>query len=458
MKLKRIISALVVFTLVMTCAVCSVSAAGEYNVTTTYDVSTKNIKVNAAIAGGTPGAMVSYLIVAPVTTGEGEEATTSYDVLENGSNILHIDQATLDASGAATMDTFTAAYADLKGGKVKFVPTEGSLSRATSGTVPFDYIQSVEKFTDVLTGITFMNKADNGNMTDLYYITSEGDVVPASLSGNMDEDRFDPDWYDGDMSSSAMAFVPLDDVVALVVNMAVYDSTSNYDKVRIRYQRRTGSVTGELNEASSEFAIYNSRAVNKDDGSPQTNLMVNGFYKDDITDGKFGTIDLEPGAIISLERSMQSSGENELEQYMSIDSKPIYGTYGSDKHQSVTFLVTAPSVEIADKAGLKITAYPKGTVSMDATKVTTGDAKKQAVELGICANAYEGQTKFAIQLFDGADTGALDSTEWDIEATPVINVGTPEAPDWKELTVLGDVTSDLPGKYYTVTRTVQYTE
>ncbi len=451
MKLKRIISALVVFTLVMTCAVCSVSADGTYNVTTTYDVSTKNITVNAAIAGGTADSMVSYLIVAPVTTGEGEEATTSYDVLEDGSNILHIDQATVGADGVATMDTFTAAYADLKGGKVKFTSTVDTLSRATSGTAPYDYIQSVEKFTDVLTGITFMNEGDNGNKTDLYYVKTDGTVVPASPTGNMNASRFDPNWYDGDMSSNRMTFAPLDDVVAFVVNAAAYETDNNYDSVRIRYTKRTGSVTGELNDDSTTFTIYNTLDNNS------TNLMVNGFYKDDITDGMFGNITLEPGAIISLYRKMESSGENDLEQYMSIDSKPIYGKYGSAEYDSVTFLVTAPTVDIADKAGLKITAYPKGTVSMDATKVTTKDAKNQAVELGICANAYTGQTNFAIQLFDGADTGALDPTQWDIEATPVINEGTTDAPVWKELTVLGDGT-DLPGKYYTVERLVQYTE
>ena len=450
MKLRRIISALIVFTLVMTCAVCSVSADGTYNVTTTYDLSTKNITVNATIAGGTANDMVSYLIVEPVTTGEGEDATTSYDVLEDGSNILHIDQATLDASGNATMDTFTAEYAYLKGGKVKFVPTtEGSLSRATSGTAPYDYIQSVEKFTDVLTGITFMNEADNGNLTDLYYVKSDGAVVPATLSGNINASRFDPDWYDGDFSSTRMAFAPLDDVVAFVVNAAAYDTENNYDNVRIRYTKRTGSATGELNDDETSFTIYNTLDNNS------TNLMVNGFYKDDITDGKFGTIDLEPGAIISLNRKMEASGTSDLEQYMSIDSKPIYGTYENSNgtFDSVTFLVTATSTEIADKAGLKITAYPKGTVSMDATEVTTGDAKKQAVELGICPNAYTGQTQFAIQLFDGAEEGYLDSTQWDIEATPVINTAAEgDEANWVELSVLGDDLSELTGKYFTVNR------
>ena len=62
MKLKRIISALVVFTLVMTCAVCSVSADATYQTITTYDVSTGDITVNAKLAGAKEGSMVSYII------------------------------------------------------------------------------------------------------------------------------------------------------------------------------------------------------------------------------------------------------------------------------------------------------------------------------------------------------------------------------------------------------------
>ena len=300
MKLKRIISALVVFTMVMTCAVCSVSAAeGTYNITTSYDVSTKNITVNAAIAGGTAGSMVSYLIVSPweKTTGEGEEATTTtvYDVKENGSNILHIDQATLDASGAANMDEFTAEYAYLKGGKVKFVSSaDDTLSRATSGTAPYDYVQSVEKFTDVLTGITFVNESNNGNKTDMYYIKSDGTFVNATPSGNMNASRFDPNWYDGDFSSTRMAFVPLDDVVALAVVAETYDTDSNYNKIRIRYTKRTGSAAGEANDDETTFTVYNNYSTTSG-SEPTTNRMINGFYKEDITDGYFGNIALEPG-------------------------------------------------------------------------------------------------------------------------------------------------------------------
>ena len=55
-------------------------------------------------------------------------------------------------------------------------------------------------------------------------------------------------------------------------------------------------------------------------------------------------------------------------------------------------------------------------------------------------------------MFDGAKSGQLNPAQWDIEATPVINVGDAENPDWKELTVFGDGV-DTYGKYYTVDRT-----
>ena len=463
MKLKRIISALIVFTLVMTCAVCSVNAAGTYNVTTNYNIATRDITVNAAIASGAEGDMVSYLIVAPyeVTTGEGEEAVkeTVYNVKPDGSNILHIDQATLNNSGAATMDAVTAPYAYFKGGKVKFVSTGDELTRKESAGKPFGYIASVEKFTDVLTGITFLDENDNGQPTYFYYVKTDGTVIQSNPSTNLTADRWDDatkgfqmtDWYNGDTSTTTHAkLVPIDDVAAYIVVGGNMKGRGN--GVKYTYAKKTGSLSGETNKEQS-FTIYDSYKL-AEGVAPTTNLMVNGFYKEDVTDGKFGTIDLEGGAIITLNKSNDKVDKN-LVKYMSVDSRPIYGEYTNvnGTFDSVTFLVTAPSVEIADKAGLKITAYPKGTVSMNGTvNISTGDMKAGAVELGICPNAYTGKTKFAIQLFDGAKSGQLNPAQWDIEATPVINVGDAENPDWKELTVFGDGV-DTYGKYYTVDRT-----
>lgn len=466
MKLKRIISALIVFTLVMTCAVCSVNAAGTYNVTTNYNIATKDITVNAAIASGAEGDMVSYLIVAPyeVTTGEGEEAVTEtvYDVKADGSNILHIDQATLNNSGAATMDPVTAPYAYFKGGKVKFVSTGDELTRKTSGSKPFGYLASVETFTDLLTGITFLDQNDNGLSTQFYYVKTDGTVIQSNPSGNLTAARWDDaaykmtDWYNGDTSArNGVKLVPIDDVAAYIVVGG--NTTGRGNGVKYTYEKQTGSLTGEANSKQS-FTIYDSYEL-EEGVAPTTNLMVNGFYKEDVTDGKFGTIDLEGGAIINLNKS-NAKVDGNLVQYMSIDAKPIYGKYvdsepeGDVEFDSVTFLVTAPSVEIADAAGLKITAYPKGTVSMDGTIADTSIAP---VELGICPNAYTGETSFAIQLFDGANSGQLDPEQWDIEATPVINEGDAENPVWKELTVFGDGV-DTYGKYYSVDRKTEYKE
>ena len=130
---------------------------------------------------------------------------------------------------------------------------------------------------------------------------------------------------------------------------------------------------------------------------------------------------------------------------MSIDAEPIYGEYaeGENKYDSVTFLVTATSADIANAAGLKIVAYPKGTMSIDGTI----PANKTGVELGICPNAYTGYTQFGIQLYDKAGEGYLDSTRFALVATPVIRDG---ENGWIELTTMG---ASGDGRYFTVSRT-----
>lgn len=238
MKLKRIISALLVFTMVMACSVCAVSANGTYQVTTSYNVSTREITVNATLAGAAADSMVSYLIVKPVTTEEG----TSYDVLADGSNILHIDQATANTSGAASYDTATIPFAELNDAKVKFVssasetldpftnfthvrtgvyyltykdgkttkvdyntfitPEEyNALSKAEKESYKSaescwsvsNYTKSVTKFTDLQKGIIIANLSDSGQTTTISYVTKDGKVYGASRGTNLTTSR----WADG---------------------------------------------------------------------------------------------------------------------------------------------------------------------------------------------------------------------------------------------------------------------
>ena len=78
MKLRSLISALIVFTLVMTCAMSAVSAA-SFATTTTYSTS-GDVTVNTTATGLEDGAMVSYIIY------------SGNDITEN--SIKYIDQNT----------------------------------------------------------------------------------------------------------------------------------------------------------------------------------------------------------------------------------------------------------------------------------------------------------------------------------------------------------------------------
>ncbi len=102
MKMKRIISALIVFTLVMACAVSASAATGSITSMYTLD---GNIRVKATVTDAAEGDMVSY-------------------VLYNGDNIgsdsiVYIDQATQGESGNIEFDV-TDTITRFKDAKFKF--------------------------------------------------------------------------------------------------------------------------------------------------------------------------------------------------------------------------------------------------------------------------------------------------------------------------------------------------
>ena len=520
MKLKRIISALLVFTMVMACSVCAVSANGTYQVTTSYDVSTKAITVNAKLAGATADSMVSYLIIEPeeVTTGEGEEAKTTlnYDVKADGSNILHIDQATANASGAATYDAATIPAAELKGAKVKFTSSASEeldpyvTNKFTKYCLKTDkenvekmitieaynklsaadqklyeatwdanyYTKSVTKFSDVLTGVVVTNSSDSGRTTPIYYVTKDGAVYGGTRGTNLNESRWNTakmdELFNGDttnINKDMKQFIPLDDAVAVSVDLGNTDGRES--AVRLRIYKYGTSFSGKLarTEGSEHIEIYNNYAhLDSSDKTNNVDLTINGLYKDDITDGYLGTIKLEGGDLLWVgkenvpEGYSKPNGITGAVKAMTIDAKPIYGSFTSYnngvEYPSVTILVTATDVATADKAGLKIQAVTKGA----ATKEGAYPAEVEKVDLGICPNAYSGTTKFGIQLFDSANEGYLNPELYDIVATPVINVGTADAPEWVELTTTGSATGaaavegTADGKYFVVDRDTVATE
>jgi hypothetical protein len=455
MKLKRFISALIVFTMVMTCAVC-VSADATYNVTTVYELGSDgnysgNITLNASVAGATPDTFVSYLLVAPVTSGEGEEATTSYEVLADGKNILHIDQATVDASGNAKFDSAKAAFADYEGGKVKFVSSGSDVFTAKetpAGKTWYDtYLRSIDTVSKTQASVTYLTISDNGGRTNFYYVTKDNKVVNANSGTNFTTDRYQlegfdlPAYYSGDDTKLGnKKMLPIEDMKAWIFD---FNNATSRTVAKITLViKKLGSTSTGKSAAAKTFTIYNN--------TNGTDLSINGRYKDDITDGKFGTLTIEPGAVYALDKGQGTTAADETKpsQFVTIDAAPIYSTvdFGYGARNSVTFLATN---NVDQDIALKITAYPNGTVSHD------GDlpAEGEAVELGIYENAFAASEdvskQFGIQLVDSADTTEyLDADKYDLEATPCVK---DENGEWVELDVWGT-------NYFTVNRATTATE
>ena len=104
MKLKSLISALVVFTIVMTCAVSAVSAMeAKYTTTTTY--SAAGVTVTTEVTGLSEDSMVSYVIY--------DDSETD---VPNDGNIKYINQDT--ASKGNVSFTITDTVAKLNGKKI----------------------------------------------------------------------------------------------------------------------------------------------------------------------------------------------------------------------------------------------------------------------------------------------------------------------------------------------------
>ena len=100
MKFRSLISALIVFTLVMTCAMSAVSAA-KFTTTTNYSASGVTVRTDVT---GVDGTMISYVIY------------DKNDPAPSESNIKYIDQKTV--SDGTTFFTVTDTVANLDGNKI----------------------------------------------------------------------------------------------------------------------------------------------------------------------------------------------------------------------------------------------------------------------------------------------------------------------------------------------------
>jgi len=170
MKLKSLISALIVFTLVMTCAMSAVSAA-SFATTTTYSTS-GDVTVNTTATGLEDGAMVSYIIYSGDT------------ITEN--SIKYIDQKT--ESSNRVEFSVTDATSVLNGNKIKLGSSiTGSSVDATvqgkddivSGDSSSTLLVTVtDPLFDDTEGVVFLvNQSGSDAVTGLNIYAKKGDEV-----------------------------------------------------------------------------------------------------------------------------------------------------------------------------------------------------------------------------------------------------------------------------------------
>ena len=427
MKLKRIISALVVFTLVMTCAVCSVSADATYQTITTYDVSTGDITVNAKLAGAKEGSMVSYIIYGD------DDAETADTVAE--SNIVHIDQATVGADGAATFDAVTTDFADFKNRHVQFVSNEETLAAWANGGVKTGRAYSVETISDLQTSVLFLCASANGKETSVSALI---DGVPTAFQGT--GSNIDTRWKYKDEALNIPtlgAWVDLEKATAIMVDLG---NKANRDSwFAARFSKYAGSYNGETQKAENGDWVYATSETDDEGtsvkggvvGEGQVNLLVDGLYKDDITDNEFAGLELFGGDIIGVNHitAPQAAHTAKSVNYATVYN-PIVGKYedsepeGVVERDSVTFLCTMTAAAYAEgEVGLNIYRYEKVANSKDA----------ELEQIASCPSAAE-SGNFAIQLFDGSDNGELDPEKYDFVAYPYVTIDGVKV----ELTVFGD--------------------
>ncbi len=151
MKLKRLISTLIVFTLVMACAV-SVSAASA-GVTSVYTLDGE-LKVTATVTGATKDDMVSYVLC--------DDGT-----ITDASSIKYIDQATVGEDGEVEF-VVTDSVANLGATKVKF-GTNGTAIAATNETI--ETITNGEEYLILDADLDVVNTDTENSKTYLFSVS-----------------------------------------------------------------------------------------------------------------------------------------------------------------------------------------------------------------------------------------------------------------------------------------------
>ncbi len=430
MKLKRIISALIVFTMVMTCAVCVSADGATYQTSTKYDVSTGEITVNAKLAGAVEGSMVSYIIYGD------DDAETNEAVAEG--NIVHIDQATVDANGAASFDAVTADFDAFKNRKVQFVSNEEELAALKGGSRTTRYA-SVDTITDMQTSVVFVGAQINAKNPTIYAMVDGVPTKVGSFSGNIGTGN---NWgLDGEGNDlyipKPSATVDLKSASAIMVDLGTKNGRDSHFKVN--FKRFAGSYNGAAQKEENGDTVYatsKSQATSRVQGEGYTNLLVAGLYKDDITDNEFAGLELFGGDLIGIQVTNAPGNTNASASYKANANtvtygtvyEPIIGKYADNDgdFDSVTFLTTVSNPSDYEEYGLNVYRYEKATTSA---------AEKANLELiASLPSAADGNTKYGVQLFDGSNKGELDPDKYGFEAFPYVVIDGEKI----ELSVFGD--------------------
>ncbi len=409
MKLKRIISALVVFALVMASAVCSVSADATYSAYTTYTITengVSDVTINASITGATEGDMVSYILH------EGTEVTED--------SIVHIDQGTAGADGSITFVAASYPKADVLGTTFKFTSSAGTdVARYTNGATDFTKeVHAIDTIDEYALGINFISSGISNSNTA--YVLGIKEVVGEDGTVNYDvsRDKIPGNYgsgntgFNGSEESQRVVNVPLDvDTIAFQFNKANNRTATQ----TISFKKVAGSYNGVAH------TVVSSQTVFSDVAEEEVNKLVGNVYKESITDGTFAGIPLEGGCVISIDDG--SCGKDETtgsKIYMIVDRLPIMTKVTNANGvecDSVTFLVSYTTAA----AG-----YTGGGVDVYRYSAEAGNSRLPGNSEGAVGEyvgtfddlVEDGTGRFAIQLVDEMGTNELDPAEYYFVAIP----------------------------------------
>ena len=435
MKLRRLISALVVFTLVMTCALSVVSVEADetsvptYHATTTYNPATDEITVHAEITGATPGSVVTFTI--------------------DGDSNVHTAEGTVGEDGTLVFADCTKKYSAVENCTINFESDTDELTRYINDQTAYatSVCQSVNKITRFNKSILFVTKQYFGGKYNISYVKDGVVYESEQLSSGVTNTAWgaadnkgralydDPDAAGDD--DSCIFVLPLDaDYWMIDFRGANGRSITNTISI-FEYK---GSFNGKLYSNTAGDTIFDNS------GATIVNNLVGNRYKEVVSDGEFAGIDLEGGRILALDVTNSEDDTTGTTAYhmLKILSDPIVGTYtdaNGKEWDSLTFLY---NVSRAHKLGIRIYRYPKGTVNYDTDGGTAGavgelvetSANNQDV-FGYTNNLVSNKVQagnYGVQL-----VGDLDLDLYDYEAVPCYYKGTnfTTTQNWTEITPFG---------------------